>query len=108
MKIGPEAIEQLKTTNWVNQNYPDLFYVHIANERKCSKIYGDFLRRMGVKKGALDLFFPQGNGISSGLWIEMKIKPNKLTPDQIKFMNIMRKLNYLFVSYGFGFAISFG
>ncbi len=81
--------------------------MHIANERKCSKIYGDFLRRMGVKKGALDLFLPQGNGTSPGLWIEMKIKPNKLTQDQIKFMAIMRKLGYVCeVAYDFPEAIS--
>ena len=41
------------------------------------------LKEEGVRAGVLDLFFPEARGGYFGLWIEMKVRPNRPTPEQL-------------------------
>lgn len=95
MKIGAEAIEQIKVCEWLKQLHPEIPFIHIANERSCDAVYGRILKRMGVRKGVSDLFFPKGNLIASGLWLELKSAKGKLSPSQLEFINEMIALGYL-------------
>jgi len=41
---------------------------------------------MGVKKGVADFFLAIPMNGKCGLWIELKVRKNKLTPEQTKFL----------------------
>lgn len=79
--------------DWVKR-IAKLPVIHIANERRTFPRTGKILQKMGVRKGAADLFFPKGNKDYSGLWIELKIKPNKPTAEQNDFLMEMLGLRY--------------
>lgn len=49
------------------------------------------LKAEGVRKGMLDLCLPVSNKYYHALYIEMKIKPNKLTPEQVETIIRLRK-----------------
>ena len=87
MKYTKEGLLQIAVSDFAKLH--KLPFLHIANERSCSPIYGQMLKRMGVKAGVSDCFFPRGNDSSKGLWLELKIKPNKPTDSQLKFIQDM-------------------
>jgi len=64
----------------------NLLWCHVANERKTSKQAGARLKKKGVKPGVPDcmIFEPRGNYI--GLVIELKIKPNKISDNQKRWL----------------------
>ena len=41
------------------------------------------LKEESVRAGVLDLFFPEARGGYFGLWIELEVRPNKPTPDEL-------------------------
>jgi len=92
MRIKPEEGLQIAVADFARLN--KLPFKHFANERKCSFIYGQLLKRMGVSAGVSDCFFPRGNDTFKGLWIELKIKPNKPTTNQLKFLEEMIEEGY--------------
>ena len=94
MKIGAEAIEQIKVIEWIKQ-CTDIPVIHIANERQSSVQYGSILKRMGVMPGVADLFFPRGTGNIPGMWIEMKSAKGKVSPLQAKFLCQMVNEGYV-------------
>lgn len=101
--INPEAIEQIKVVEFVKQ-CTDLPVIHIANERITSAYAGAILKRMGVRAGCADLFFPR----QPALWIELKTKKGKLSLLQKEFLDEMRKEGYTAeVCYGADEAIKF-
>ena len=85
MNIRPEESAQITLCDYAKLH--KLPFFHIANERKCSFIYGQLLKKMGVVKGFSDIFMPRGNQNFKGLFIELKAGKNKPTPSQIDFLN---------------------
>lgn len=83
-----ETQEQIAFMDWVRLQ-PGLkpFVIHIANERRCSYARGNMLRKMGVTAGVSDIFIMIPSGGFHGLWIEMKVKPNKPTASQLEFLD---------------------
>lgn len=59
---------------------------HIPNERSASIQRRITLKRAGVLKGVPDICVPVRNNKYSALYIEMKIKPNKPSPEQISLI----------------------
>ena len=55
---------------------------HIANERKSSPQAGARMKRKGVRRGIPDVCVPIATKEYSGLYLEFKVKPNKLTKEQ--------------------------
>ena len=84
MKITKETQAQIIVSSFcVSQEIP--FY-HFPSEGKRSWAYGKLLKDMGCKAGVADCFMPSA-GTHKDLWIELKIKPNKLTIDQQLFLD---------------------
>ena len=52
------------------------------------------LKAEGVKSGVWDCFMATPRGGFHGLWLELKIKPNKLTPEQKIWTHLMRAAGY--------------
>ena len=63
---------------------------HIPNERKASIARRVALKRAGLRKGVPDICVPVPNEKYHALYIEMKIKPNKASTEQ---MELLRHLN---------------
>ena len=89
-----EDVEQIKIVEWVKQ-LAKVPVLHIANQRQTSPQHGTLLKRMGVRPGTSDLFFPRGSGRFSGLWIELKVGNNKPSSLQQQFLDEMNEEGYL-------------
>lgn len=101
--VGAESKEQIALLQWLQLQHPKVYEstFHIPNERKCSSIYGKFLKLMGVKAGVSDLFLAIPMGEYHGLFIEMKAKKGIKQPSQVKFIEQMRENGYA-ASFAFG------
>jgi VRR-NUC domain len=97
MNLKPEQIDHINIVNWFHYNYPELAddFHHFANERVCSIQQGLLLKRMGVKKGVPDFFLALPLERYSGLWLELKVGKNKLSPEQEEFLNRKTQRGYL-------------
>lgn len=86
--LNEEQSCQITALHWMKLVFPneEKNTYHFANERKCSLQYGKMLKKMGVKAGVLDLFISIPKQKKSGLWLEIKVKKNVLSPFQKQFM----------------------
>lgn len=93
-KHGPEELEMFAFFDYCrcmeSQNPAYALAFHVPNERRASIPRRVALKRAGVRKGIPDIVVPVSNDKYSGLYIEMKVKPNKASPEQ---MAILRQLN---------------
>jgi len=65
------------------------------------------MARAGVKKGVPDISVPVPNKTHHGLYIELKIKPNKPSPEQLKIIDELNKVgNYACVCWSAEEAIA--
>ena len=95
-KSHTESNEQIAAMDWLRAQHPklSLHAMHIGNERKASYYAGYIMKRMGVLKGASDLFMAWPSGGFHGLFIEVKSKKGKPTPDQLAFIERMNSVGY--------------
>ena len=103
VKRHTESNEQIAAMDWLRAQHPKLaeYTLHIGNERKASHFAGYIMKRMGVLKGASDLFMAFPCGGYHGLFIEVKSKIGKPTPEQKAFLDRMAKVGYMTrVCYG--------
>ena len=76
--------------------YPELSLMyHIPNEGKRSKATGGRLKAQGLKSGVPDVCLPTAHGGYIGLYIEMKVKPNRPTENQKKWLRALRAAGHL-------------
>ncbi len=76
--------------------YPELSLMyHIPNEGKRSKATGGRLKAQGLKSGVPDVCLPTAHGGYIGLYIEMKVKPNRPTENQKKWLRSLRDVGHL-------------
>lgn len=68
--------------------------VHIANEGKRSARYGAALKRLGMRRGFPDLFFPMANSSYHGLFIEMKYGKGRLSAEQKEWIALLSENGY--------------
>lgn len=101
-----EAQEQSVYFDWAAY-IPELKWAYaIPNGGKRDKIEAAHLKRQGVKAGVSDIFIPCPKGRYHGLYIEMKVKPNKPTQKQKDFLTDMAGSGYATaVCYGADEAI---
>lgn len=75
--------------------YPGLELMFaIPNGGERNKIVAGNLKAEGVKAGVLDIFLPVPRGGFHGLFIEMKVKPNKPTTEQKEFQAAVELQGY--------------
>ena len=89
-----EEVEQITLFSWAEfakNKYPelDLMY-HVPNEGKRSAAMGARLKAEGLKAGVPDVCLPTAHGGYIGLYIEMKVKPNKPTEQQTQWLRDLR------------------
>lgn len=101
-----EDVQQIIVMEWV-RNRTNLPVIHVANQRQTSPQHGMLLKRMGVRPGVSDMFFPRSGLTAKGLWVELKTKTGKMTPLQIDFLEQMIEEGYAAeVAYGAEEAIT--
>jgi hypothetical protein len=93
MRLPPEIIEQIKVHEWVKQR-TNLPFIHVPNEAKRSPSLGAVLKRMGLRAGVSDIFIPRAKDNFHGLWIELKMKGNRPTENQLQFIADMKNEGY--------------
>jgi hypothetical protein len=98
VKRHTESNEQIAAMDWLRAQHPNiaLHTLHIGNERKASYYAGYIMKRMGVLKGASDLFmaWPMLAKGYCGLFIEVKSKIGRPTAEQKAFLQRMREVGY--------------
>lgn len=85
---------QLALCNYLKMAYRDVIFHHSPNEGKRSYFERFKLKIMGVSSGFPDLFIPIAKGGYHGLFIELKIKPNKCTDNQKKWIKYIIEQGY--------------
>ncbi|MCI8442549.1 MAG: VRR-NUC domain-containing protein [Provencibacterium sp.] len=92
--FSTEAEEQTALFQWAGY-VPELDYMFaIPNGGSRNVIEAANLKRQGVKAGVPDIFLPVPRGPYHGLWIEMKVKPNKLTEKQRDWLAFLSRMGY--------------
>jgi hypothetical protein len=103
--------EQMTVIQWaraMSGSYPELEWLHaIPNGSKLPyhrdrngnvvSNQGQRMKAEGLTRGIFDLFLPCPTVNYHGLYIEMKIKPNKLSPEQIAFEAYGKSAHYKMV-----------
>jgi hypothetical protein len=87
--LGPEDHLQHQVILWMGFQYPDVKFHHSPNEGKRSPFEQYKFKYLGSDDGFPDLFFP-----SLYLVIELKVKPNKPTPAQLKWLQYFSDKDY--------------
>lgn len=94
----PEEAQQIAFFEWLKQaekEHPGLALAFaVPNERKCSIQRRISMRKAGVKSGIPDIMIPLPNERYHGLFIEMKVKPNKATPEQKVMLHALALAGY--------------
>lgn len=89
MKSEREHREQCAVMSWVRfhvKHWPELDLLFaVPNGGHRSKATAGKLKAEGVRAGVWDLWLPVRRRPWSGLVVEMKMKPNRLTPVQREF-----------------------
>ena len=95
-KKHTESDEQIAAMDWLRTQHPNisLHTMHIGNERKSSYYFGCIMKRMGVLKGASDLFMAWPSKGYHGLFIEVKSKIGRPSVAQKEFLQRMREVGY--------------
>lgn len=105
MRSENEHNEQVTFFKWAEHSiskYPMLEYMFaipnggVRGGSQLQRIInGKKLKNEGVKSGVPDIFLPYPTKGYHGLFIEMKVKPNKTSENQKKFINFLLRRNYL-------------
>ncbi len=108
---GSESEEQIALFQWASlmaAKMPELALLyHVPNGgARCAATAGR-LKAEGVKAGVPDLCLPVPRGVYHGLYIEMKVKPNKPTQEQKKWLEALRLQGHMTaVCYGWKEAVA--
>ena len=91
-----ESNEQIAAMDWLRLQHPmiALHMFHTGNGRRTSHFAGYIGKRMGVLKGVSDLFMAWPTSQFHGLFIEVKSKTGKPTPEQLAFITRMNSVGY--------------
>jgi SAM-dependent MidA family methyltransferase len=98
----PERIIQYNIVNWLRQKHPEIKFHANMIEQRSTPQWRAIQKRMGVRKGVSDLFFPAGNKIFKGLWLELKVENGIASNEQLQFINDMIEEGYAaHIAYGY-------
>jgi hypothetical protein len=95
-KHGPEELQMIAFFDWVRatetQEPRYKLFFHCPNERKASIQRRITMARAGVRKGIPDICYPVPNHTYTGLFIEMKVKPNKPSKEQLEVLEHLKSV----------------
>ena len=98
MVQSKEEIEQAALFRWASYaqtQYEELkLMYHVPNEGKRSAVTGARMKQAGLKPGVPDVCLPTAHGGYVGLYIEMKVKPNKPTENQKQWLRALREAGH--------------
>ena len=98
MVQSKEEIEQVTLFRWASYaqtQYEELkLMYHVPNEGKRSAVTGARMKQAGLKSGVPDVCLPTAHGGYIGLYIEMKVKPNKPTENQKQWLRALREAGH--------------
>ena len=111
LKKNSEHQEQVNLFKWAflqSGKYPELELMHASlNGVKLNIGPAVKAKRGGMKRGVPDLLLPVARRKYHGLFIEMKIKPNRTTKEQEWWIDKLRRQGYgCAVCYGWEEAIN--
>jgi len=89
-----ESQEQQALFSYFRQLHPEILMFSIPNGGSRNKLEAIKLKREGVLSGVLDIFISEARNGFHGLYIEMKVKPNKPTPRQADFIRMASSRGY--------------
>ncbi len=92
--LGPEDWLHISTCLYIKFAYLTLKVTHPKNEGKAGNVEQMKKKKMGVCQGASDLLI-QRKFKTRSLWIELKVKPNRPTPEQVEFINFQRECGHV-------------
>jgi hypothetical protein len=99
-----EHYEQAALFQWARSQermYPDLRRMYaIPNSARRSPRSGKWLKDEGLHAGVWDIHLAKPIPPWAGMWVECKIAPNKLTPAQERFQEILGIDYYWYVCTG--------
>lgn len=100
-----ESEEQQALFQWadiVSARFPELkLMYHVPNGGQRSRATAGRLKAEGVKSGVPDVCLPVARGGYHGLYLELKVKPNKPTENQIIWIDALNAQGYkAVVCYG--------
>lgn len=102
--LKPEDRTRMAILDYCRLRYPNLYetVIGIFNEGNRSRSTNKILPRLGLRKGASDLFFALPKNGYHGLWMEIKkdgwkytISQKEHIENQTKFINQMVSLGYM-------------
>lgn len=101
-----EHTEQVAFLDWCALHaaqYPELRWLYaVPNGGQRDVRVARRMKAEGVKAGVPDLCLPVSRGGYHGLYMEAKVKPNKLTPEQSAWLRFLALQGYAAkVCYGF-------
>lgn len=85
-----EELMQIVFCNWLKEYCPEVQACHFKNEGKAGHVEQARKALMGVRSGAVDLLL-QKEGCRD-CWLELKVKGNKPTPNQVAFLEFQARL----------------
>lgn len=87
---------QVALVSWFGLSYPKFanLLIQIPNEGKRSLVGNVIMKRMGLKKGASDLFLSVPSSGYHGFFIELKQKGKKPTKEQYQFIENVKGVGY--------------
>jgi len=93
MRKHPEDNLQIAVMDYLRLQYPKILAWHTVNEGKIPVHYRKKLIRKGLKKGIPDIIIVQKKRHNSiimfGIAMELKIKYNKPSPEQIEVLDYL-------------------
>lgn len=85
---------QCACVRWLRLQYPNILCFAIPNGGARSALTGAMLKAEGVVAGVPDLMIAVPNGKHAGLFVEMKVKPNRPSREQKEIISKLEDAGY--------------
>ena len=85
--LGKEDHLQHAVMQYLKAQYPDTLAIHVPNEGKRSPFVQYKFKYLGGMQGIPDVIVFKQTPSYAGLAIELKVKPNKPTNNQLEFLD---------------------
>jgi len=85
--LGKEDHLQHAVMQYLKTQYPDTLAIHVPNEGKRSPFVQYKFKYLGGMQGIPDVIVFKQTPSYAGLAIELKVKPNKPTNNQLEFLD---------------------